>query len=200
MNDDVTQWLQRLADGDESAAQGIWEEYFEKLVRLARKRLEGLSRRVADEEDVALSAMKSFFRGMAAGRYPQLNDREDLWKLLVTITAHKAIAELRRQRALKRGGGNVRGLSAFSGKGEEGSEAGGIEQVMGREPTPEFACFVADNCSSLFDRLDQELREIALAKMEGFTHEEIAKSRGVTVRTIERKVARIRGKWEQGAA
>ncbi len=96
MSDDVTRWIRRLADGDELAAQRIWERYFEDLTRLARKRLAGLPRRAADEEDVALSAMNSFYRGALAGRFPQLSDREDLWKLLVTITARKATAQRRR--------------------------------------------------------------------------------------------------------
>ena len=81
----VSQWLTRLQRGDQRAAEVIWNEYFEKIVRLARRRLGELPRRVADEEDVALSAMNSLFRGAKAGRFPRLEDRDDLWKLLVTI-------------------------------------------------------------------------------------------------------------------
>lgn len=79
-NDTVTEWLDRLTQGDEAAAQAVRDRFFDKLVRLAHKSLEGLPRRVADEEDVALSAMGSFYRGVRAGRFPQLNDRHDLWK------------------------------------------------------------------------------------------------------------------------
>ena len=70
--DDVTRWIGRLTDGDEAAAQAIWERYFEKLVRLARQKLSKMPRRVADEEDVALSAMHSFYQGAVAGRFPPL--------------------------------------------------------------------------------------------------------------------------------
>lgn len=186
-HDDVTQWLHKLGEGDEEAAQAIWERYFKKLVRLARKRLEGLPRRTADEEDVALSAMNSFYRGMAAGRFPQLKDRQDLWKLLVTITAHKAVAQSRRHRARKRGEGKIRGESA-----------GRIDQVMGKEPTPGFACMVAENCRVLLEQLDDEtLKAIALFKMEGYTNQEIAKKLGYTARTVGRKLMRIRKRWER---
>ncbi len=112
--DEISRWIRGLARGDEAAAQAIWQRYSERLIRLAQRRLEGLPRRIADEEDVVLSAMHSFLRGAAAGRYPQLADREDLWHLLVTITSHKAIKQARRQRAQKRGGGIVRGDSAFT--------------------------------------------------------------------------------------
>ena len=74
----VTHWIQALRGGDPDAAQKLWERYFPRLVGLARKRLQGARRRVEDEEDVALSAFKSFWRGARQGRFPQLADRNDL--------------------------------------------------------------------------------------------------------------------------
>ena len=71
-DDIVPVWLQRLADGDEGAARDIWNKYFGQLVTLARRRLGGLPRRIADEEDIAASAMGSFYRGVKDGRYTQL--------------------------------------------------------------------------------------------------------------------------------
>ena len=111
--EEVTQWIAKLTDGDQQAAQALWDGYFSKLVRYAHRKLEGLPCRAADEEDVALSAMHSFCRGMAARRFDKVEDREDLWKLLVTITARKACAQRRRHFAEKRGGGLVRGESVF---------------------------------------------------------------------------------------
>jgi hypothetical protein len=55
--DSVVDWLDRLRNGDPAAAQPLRERYF---VRLARGRLSGLRRGADDEEDVALSAFKSF--------------------------------------------------------------------------------------------------------------------------------------------
>jgi len=197
MTDEVTQWLVLLGDGDERAAQAIWEKYFDKLVVLARRQMEGLPLRVADEEDVALSAMKSFCRGMAAGRYPQLKDRHDLWKLLVTITCHKAVNQARRVRAQKRGGGQVRGESVFR-RPDDASSGGAIGQVMGEAPSPEFASMMFENCRELLDHLgDDTLKIIALCRMEGDTIPEIARKLDYTVRTVERKLARIREKWTQ---
>src|SRR5436309_4156959 len=87
----VTTWVGRLRAGDGAAAQRLWERYFRRLVGLARERLRGLRRRAADEEDVALSAFDSFCRGVGQGRFPRLDDRNNLWELLVVITARKAI-------------------------------------------------------------------------------------------------------------
>ena len=91
MDDDITQWIGKLAEQRGEAAEVIWREYFEKLVRLARRKLESLPRRAFDEEDVAISAMNSFFKAADAGRFPKLEDRDDLWRILVTITVRKAL-------------------------------------------------------------------------------------------------------------
>ena len=63
MADDIHAWLAELQKGDSAAAQKIWERYFDQLVRLAQRRMGGLPRRAADEEDIALSAMNSFVTG-----------------------------------------------------------------------------------------------------------------------------------------
>jgi len=196
MTDDaVTLWLSELAGGDQQAATRIWQRYYDRLVHLARKKLEGLPRRAADEEDVALSAMHSFCRAAAAGRYPQLQDRDDLWKLLVTITSHKAIAQFRRQRAEKRGGGHVRGESIFAGSGEADDNPG-INAVLGQEPTPELAAMMSETCEALLQGLgDESLRQLALLKLQGYTSAEIAAQFGITERSIERKLERIRKLW-----
>ncbi len=193
--EDVTHWIQQLHACDEDAAQAIWQEYFEKLVRLARRRLERFPRRAADEEDVALSAMNSFFRGAKAGRFPQLSDRHDLWKLLVTITIRKAHGQLKRHHAEKRGGGRLRGESVFMhGDGEDSQH--GIEQVLSSEPTPEFAAMMSEICADLLDQLeDDTLRKIVTLKLDGYTNEEVAQELDCVVRTVERKLARIRDKW-----
>src|SRR5215212_4533354 len=91
---DVTRWLRRLRAGDRDVIQGLWERYFRQVVALARRRLEGVPRRAADEEDVALSAFDSFCRAAEQGRFPRLEDRGDLWQVLAMLTKRKA-ADLR---------------------------------------------------------------------------------------------------------
>jgi DNA-directed RNA polymerase specialized sigma24 family protein len=188
----VTFWIGQLKAGDRQAAQKLWQGYFERLVNLARKKLQGASRRVADEEDVALSAFDSFCRGAERARFPQLNDRNDLWQLLVMIAARKAIDLRQHESRQKRGGGAV---PVDLSPGSEESN-GGWEQVMGREPTPELAAQMAEECQRLLGKLrDLELRCVALWKMEGYTTEEIAAKMGCVPRTVERKLQQIRAIW-----
>jgi DNA-directed RNA polymerase specialized sigma24 family protein len=191
----ITHWIGQLQAGQQQAAQLLWERYFHHLVKLARKKLTGDSRAVADEEDVALSAFKSFCRAAEEGRFPELRDRDDLWKLLVTITERKAVNQVRDQRRLKRGGGKVQDEAALAGSTDDGP---GMALVPGREPTPAFAALVAEECDRLLHKLDNDvLRGIALAKMEGYTNDEIGRKLDLALRSVERKLSLIRRIWEE---
>ncbi len=196
-SDEVTDWIEKLSGGDERAAHLLWEEYFDRMVRLARRKFDqiGISRRAADEEDIALSAMNSFYKRAADGQFC-LGDRQELWKLLVTITVRKAYAELKRQKAKKRGAGHVRGESIFLKPGNDQPEMGGIGQVLGHEPTPELAALSAEGCEELLNMLgDESLVSVARYKLDGFSNDEIAEKLDCVPRTVERKLRLIRDKW-----
>jgi len=196
-DDSVTRWLDGLRNDDDDAARTVWQRYFEKLVRLARRKLGALPRREADEEDMALSAMHSLVRGAAAGRFSRLENRDDLWKLLVTITARKVSTQMKRHFAEKRGGGEVRGESVVRRQSDEDAGAG-IERILGEEPTPEFAAMMAEQCSELLEQFDNDtLRNVAVWKMEGCTNQEIAEQLGCKRRTVERKLQMIRKLWSE---
>src|SRR5690349_18992131 len=194
----VSRWVGRLKGGEQAAAQELWERYLQRLIGLARNRLRGARRRAADEEDVALSAFDSFCRGARSGRFPQLQDRNNLWAMLVVITTRKALDLVQHERRRKRGGGAVRGESALGDP--QGTSPGepGLDQIVGREPTPQFAAQVAEECQRLLGRLgDDQLRSVALWKMEGYTNGEIAAKLGCVEGTVERKLRVIRSLWTQ---
>ncbi len=194
----VTAWINLLKGGDAAAIQRLWEAYFPRLVGMARKRLREAPRRAADEEDVALSAFDSFCDGVARGRFPQLTDRDDLWHVLVTITARKAVQLIRHEQRQKRGGGTVRGESVFQEGADSDSQEVGLDQIIGSEPTPEFAAQVAEEYQQLLARLgDAELCKVAVWKMEGYSNKEIAAKLGCVPRTVERKLGLIRTLWSQ---
>jgi RNA polymerase sigma factor (sigma-70 family) len=191
----VTRWVTALKGGDTAAAQPLWERYHRQLVSLARQKLQSARRRVADEEDVVQSAFHSFFRGVARGCYPQLNDRDNLWRLLMIITARKALDELAHQHSKRQGGGTVHGHSRMSLEDSDWSEAE-IQQVVGDEPTPEFAAQVAEEYQRLLDLLDDEtLQQVAVLKMEGHTNDEVAEQLNCSRRTVARKLETIRIIW-----
>jgi DNA-directed RNA polymerase specialized sigma24 family protein len=194
--DSITHWLTQLQAGDADAATRLWEHYSEHMTNLARKRLAGTSQRMADDEDVASSAFCSFCAGVQANRFPNLEDRDSLWRLLVVITARKAIDLVEYNRRPKHGGGRLKGESAFlSADGPD--NPGGIDEVAGREQPPEFAAQVNDELERLLAILSEpELKQIARWKLENYANEEIATKLDCALRTIERKLQRIRDLWK----
>src|SRR6516162_9009784 len=139
----VTLWIAQLEAGGGDAARPLWENYFRSLVRRARDRLTGVPRRAADEEDVALSAFKSFCRAAERGRFPDLHDRDDLWQLLVVITDRKACDLANYERRQRRGGGKVLDEAALRPLAAEDEDAP-LARLLSQEPSPEFALQTAE--------------------------------------------------------
>jgi DNA-directed RNA polymerase specialized sigma24 family protein len=193
----VTRWIGDLKSGGDAAAQRLWERYFERLVRLARKKLRNARRprTVEDEEDAALSAFDSFCRGVDRGRFPQLTDRDDLWRLLVVLTVRKAFDQIERQGAAKRGGDNQVGVFPLLDGGDDpGGDA--LDRFLGSEPTPEFAAMVTEQHRRLRDALgDTSLCQVLDLRLEGYTREEIAERMGCAVSSVKRKLDTIRQTW-----
>jgi DNA-directed RNA polymerase specialized sigma24 family protein len=189
-DDAVTLWLGRLQAGESAAVRPLWEKYFHRLVGLARTRLRNTARRASDEEDVALSAFDSFCRNAEAGRFPDLADRDSLWRLLAAFTLRKAAHHDRDAAALKRGGGKA-----------PAAGPGALEDVLGREPDPALAAEVAEECERLLAVLgDADLRQVALLRMDGYSVEEVAARVGCAPRSVKRKLNLIRGIWEREAS
>ena len=187
MSESVSHWIKGLKAGDESAVRQLWLSYFSRLVNLARKQ-RGTNRSFADEEDVALSAFDSFCRAAEDDRFPQLNDRNDLWQLLVVITQRTTCDLFEYHSRQRRNAGQMQSLAAKE------SDAG--IAIPSRELTPDFAAEMADQIAHLLELLEtDDLRQVALWKMEGYTNREIAAQFGCVERTIERKLWIIKEVW-----
>lgn len=200
----ISSLMQRVRKGNEEAAQQLWERYADQIVDVARRSLKNSSRRVQDEEDVAMIAFKSLLAGITSGKFPELDHRDQLWRLIMVITTRKAAAVIEKDHRQKRGGGEVRGDSAVMqrdpeevGSGE-GSGAGGFDRLTSEKPAPDIAAIMADQMEQLLLSLpDETAQQIAALKMEGFTHEEIAKRIDVNTRTVERRLRQIRELWQR---
>lgn len=185
MNDEsVTGWIRGAQDGDSLSEESLWNHYFDRVVALAKTRMFAIQASVYDEEDAAVSALHSMFRGIRNGRFPELHSRDNLWRLLILITHRKIVAQRRRQSA------RIRPV----GQGKATIE---LSEIMSAEPTPEVVAEMMDETERLLRVLgDEKLRRIAVMKMDGLTTQEIAESLGSTSRTVCRKLERIRDLWE----
>lgn len=196
----VTRWLGDLRAGDTQAIQPLWERYFAALVERARAKLRALrsSTAASDEEDLALSAFQSLYQGICDGRFPQLDDRDDLWRLLVHLTACKAVDRHRTENRQKRGGGKVANQTDMIAAEADGNP---LDRIIGSEPSPEFAAMVAEDYLRRIDELgDDKLRRIAELKLACYSTEEIRQQLGCSLRTVTLRLELIRKKWRTGTA
>ena len=178
----------------ELAARLVWGRYFQELLALARSHLSARIRGREDEEDVLQSLYKSFCLRQRRGDF-DLSSRDELWKLLVQITLRKARNTANRHLLARRDVRRDASGEVVLGDGfDEPTEL--LNQLDIDEPTPAEAALLNEALEQRFQALGEpELRLIAQKKIEGYTNQEIAQELQCTVRTVERKLARIRTYW-----
>ncbi len=176
--------LQRWREGDQQAADDLFQLYGERLIALARGRISDQLARRLDPEDVVQSACRSFFRGASEGRF-QPQHGGDLWSLLVAITLNKLHLQMRRNSAAKR----APGREQF---GQVQEEADVIAGLPGREPTPLEAVALVDEVEKLMRGLAPLERKILEMRLQGHHLDEIGAAVGRTERTVRRTLEQIK--------
>ena len=190
----VTHWLDQLRSGDADernrAAEEIWRRHAHQLLALARHNLAQRLRRRVDEDDVLQSTYKSFCLRQQRGEF-DLAGRDELWQLLATITLRKI------RNLVERHGRQRRDYrrEQTEGGGDEVPDA--IAALPADAPTPEEVAVLNEELQRRLRGLPEELRQLALWKLAGYSNEEIAGPQMLdcSLRTVERKLERIRGKW-----
>ncbi|SMP44010.1 RNA polymerase sigma factor, sigma-70 family [Neorhodopirellula lusitana] len=191
-------WRLRLREGDSEATRRLWDMYFQRMVLLARKRLRGMSGLARDEEDVALSAFKSFCLGLQRGKYDAEHRSTNLWPLLVTITVRKAVDLIRYENRQKRSSKRESEASSVSTTAPVN-----VDELIASEPTPEQVALAAEAFENLLQMLDStgdtSLRVIAIESLEGSSPSQIAMSLNCSTRTVQRKLQTVNALWESSS-
>jgi DNA-directed RNA polymerase specialized sigma24 family protein len=185
----ITAWVRSLRQSDQTAAYELWSSFRERLESLAKRELARLPRpHPFDEEDVALSAFYALCTQIQGGGFSKLANRRELWWLSILMTKRKAGDRIKHEMAEKRSSKDVRiGLSS-----------GGIDQLAFDAPTPHQWVEMREQCERLLAILDDdELRFIAIWKLEGNTNDEIAERLNRTRQTVQRKLNLIRSIWSR---
>lgn len=195
--DDLSSSLGELLDKAPQEAEAIWSEFFPRMLKLAKVKLGGMQLRTFDEEDVALSAMNSFFRGKNDGRFDRLDSRDEMWRLLATITVRKVTAQRRKAMADKRGAGAIRGESIFFNPANaDSSMIAGLGNFSDDRLLPDTTEEILKNCEHLLEKLDDEkLRRTAIMRLEGYSNQEISEELGCSVARTKQRLQRIRELW-----
>lgn len=184
----VTRLLGPLRDGDGAAAQKLWDRFFARLVALAGSRLGPNRTQPVDPEDVALQAFAHFCRLMgrpdAGERFPEMADRENVWRVLARITVWEALDYVPPATRPVVGG------------------AEGLDRVPA--PQPPVTDGFTEEVVKLLDQLrgrnpaqTARLRRLAVLKMDGKTNKEAALELGCGVGLVELLLRAIRRIWEE---
>ncbi len=82
----------------------------------------------------------------------------------------------------------------------DGGDSNGfaLDELIGDEPSPDLVVILEEQHQRLLGLLrDDRLRQVAVFRIEGLAVPEIAAELQVTTRSIERKLALIRGAWSK---
>ena len=187
--DSVSEWIAGMKAGDAHCVTSLWDRYFERICQLADRKLEGATRSVVDEQDLAVGAMRAIWEGAREGRFQRLENRDDLWQLLVVITSRKA-ANVHRHQSVRRE--KFRKWSDFYP-----SLALEFTELIESPPTESLIDQIPLSCNDLLSKLDDRHREIALMRLAGHSNVEIADQLDCSVATIERCLRSIRVLWSE---
>lgn len=188
----ISLFFQQLQEGDRGAARGVWLRFFPRLSGLARKVLNG-RRLPQTSEDAVQDAFFQFFLRVERGEYRRGMRRDDLWRMLSVMTVQAARKLAIREGAQKRGAGKV-----FNEADIVGSQAavGSLDEIFGTVSTAECDMI----CEELLQKLDDDLREIAILRLAGYTNPQIKSMLNCSLRSIERRLQLIRAHWSEAEA
>jgi RNA polymerase sigma-70 factor, ECF subfamily len=189
--------LARLRTGDEDAARQIFQQYATRLIGLARVHLDSAVRRKVDAEDVVQSVFKSFFVRIEKGEF-DLENKDNLWSLLVDITLHKCghkVRDLRRQR---------RDIRREADPRRTADDSALSWQALAPGPTPAEAAIMAETVEQVFSELKERERQIVELHLQGHEISDIqvqVKRSAYTVRDVLKRVRkRLERQFEQADA
>ncbi len=175
--------------GDSQSAKEIWTRFFPRLLGLSNRILSSRNFPLG-AEDAVQDAFFHFFRSVQTGKYDHAMNREDLWRVLCMMTVQKSRKQLDREWTAKRG----KGLVKLESQLQLNSDANfRLDEAIATLPTAEWDL----RFSEMLEELNDELREVAIMRLAGYTNSQIKESLVCSLRSVERRLQIIRTIWHQ---
>lgn len=183
-NQDASYLLRRTKAGDDEAAAELFGRFVDRLVGLAKSRLSPKLARRVDPEDVVQSAYRSFFRRTQAGNF-EVDDAEQLWRLLAAITINKVRRTVKRNTAQRRDVGAEESVASDLQPYLVGPEA------IAREPSPEEANVLVEEMQRMLADLTPMQRGVLSLRLQRYSTEEVACEIGCSERSVYRAIEQV---------
>lgn len=171
----------------------LWERYFERLGRFAKRHIFKRHQKFYDQEDIASSTFMALVDGFRKERFESVKNRDDLWQMLTVIAGRKIVNATKHFDRQKRGGGKVVGESVF---GDSGIHA--VAHVLEHPHSEKEFEYIESICDELLHNLKGEVyKKVAIMRLQGYSIKEIAEELGVCSRTVDRHLECIRREWNK---
>ena len=165
-NLDFADFIRRIRAGDDDAALELVQQYEPLIRREVRLRIgDDRLNRAFDSLDVSQSVLANFFSKAASGKY-ELEEPEQLVRLLVTMARNRLVSRARQELRLVR---DVRRLAA---------DPGVLDQVADRQPSPSKIVAKKEVLELLMSSLSDDERRIFELRDEGLSWDEVASQVG----------------------
>jgi RNA polymerase sigma-70 factor (ECF subfamily) len=185
-------WMARLQAGDPDAAREVFNRFAQRLIALARVRLDARLRQKVDPEDVLQSVFRSFFTRHAEGQF-DLDGWGGLWGLLVVMTLRRCG---RRVEYFRTAGRDLFREVAPPAPGDSATAWEGLS----REPAPEEQAMLGELVEGLLSGLGGRDRKILELALRGEDARTISAEVGCSERTVQRVLERVRERLEGPSA
>ena len=183
--DPSTELVDRWRDGDQQAANLLYQRYVERLSGIVTSQLSSRFTSRMDADDVLQSGCRSFFRRVQEGQF-RFDEDDDVWKLLVTITLNKLRNQIRRHSAAKRNAGQ----EARPANNDLPDDF--YVQKLSGSPEPVEAFAFSESIEVIAEKLSPQHALMLVQRLEGHSQQEIADSFGTSDRSIRRMLDDIK--------
>src|SRR5262249_32173119 len=153
--------------GDQEGAAVIFARFANRLIALARSRLDRLPRPKADPEDVVQSVFRSFFLRQANDPFT-LTSWDNVWGMLTVITLRKCGHRLEYYHAARRD------VQREVGQPPSADDSAMSWQAIAREPTPVEAAMLAETVEQVMRGLKERERPVLTLCLQGYSIPEIS--------------------------
>jgi DNA-directed RNA polymerase specialized sigma24 family protein len=190
-DDSFSYLLERLRRRDNAAAAQVFDRFAERLVALARSRLDARLRQRLDPEDVLQSVLRTFFVRLADGQF-SLRDWDSLWGLLVCITVRKCAKAHERNTAAGR---DVYRETALAAAG--GTESGPSWDFLDRGPGPSEGALLDEAIEEALREFNEGEIQIVLLSLQGETPAAVKERGRCSLSKVYRVLDRFRQRLER---
>jgi RNA polymerase sigma-70 factor (ECF subfamily) len=179
----VDSFIRSLREGDPNVTKEIFDQYVDRLVAMARRRISLRFAGRIDPEDIVQSVFRTFFHRAKQGQF-EFSEEDDVCRMLARITVHKTLRQVAHHQAAKRDAGRD------AGSGDDSQDL--VVNMLSREPSPDEATQLLDQMEHFLNQLAPEDRRILELRMHGYSTLEISNKLDITDRKIRRRMEYVR--------